>query len=153
MNAKIEVTEIHQMKLAYISSIGTQNLEDAYKRLLQWATPKGLMNKHTKMVTLYHDSFKVTAPSKVRMSACIKLDTLIEAEQEVGITSIQAGKFIVGSFEIALDEFEKSWTSLFLWMNENGYKKADRETFEIYHNNFNDHPEKKALVDFCIPIH
>jgi AraC family transcriptional regulator len=37
-------------------------------------------------------------------------------------------------------------------MNENGYEKADREPFEIYYNNFKEHPERKAIVDFCIPI-
>jgi len=37
-------------------------------------------------------------------------------------------------------------------MNENGYSKADNIPFEIYHNNFNEHPEKKCIVDMYIPI-
>ena len=152
MNAKIEIEEMQKMDLAYVSSIGSQNLQSAYGKLMQWATPKGLMNDQTKMITVYHDSFKVTEASKVRMSASILLNKSIEAEGEIGLTTIEAGKFIVGSFEIGLNEFEKSWTGLFVWMNENGYKKADREPFEIYHNNFNEHPERKAIVDFCIPI-
>lgn len=152
MNAKIEIREIPKMDLAYVSSIGPQNLENSYGKLIQWAAPKGLMNEKTKMVTIYHDSYKVTEANKVRMSASILLDKPIKPEGEIGLTSIEAGKFIIGSFEIGLSEFEKSWTGLFLWMNENGYKKADREPFEIYHNNFNEHPERKAIVDFCIPI-
>ncbi|GAB4450942.1 MAG: hypothetical protein Fur0028_06520 [Bacteroidales bacterium] len=48
--------------------------------------------------------------------------------------------------------FLQKETGLFLWMNKNGYKKADREPFEIYYNNFKEHPERKAIVDFCIPI-
>ncbi len=51
-----------------------------------------------------------------------------------------------------MNELEKPWTGLFLWMNKNGYKKKDRNPFEIYHNNFKEHPEKKAIVDFYIPI-
>lgn len=152
MNAKIEIKEMPKMNLAYVSSIGPKNLESAYAKLIQWATPHGLMNHQTKMVTIYHDSFKVTEANKVRMSAAILLNKHIETNGEVGMTSIEAGKFIVGSFEIGLNEFEKSWTGLFLWMNENGYKKADSNPFEIYHNNFNEHPEKKVIVDFCIPI-
>ena len=89
---------------------------------------------------------------KVRMSACIVLNKPVEVEGEIGLTSINAGKFIVGRFEIGLNEFEKSWTGLFLWMNENGYQKADENPFEIYHNNFNEHPERKAIVDFYIPV-
>ena len=80
------------------------------------------------------------------------LDKPTETKGEIGTTSIENGKCIVGKFEIGLNEFEKSWTGLFLWMNENGYKKDDREPFEIYHNNFNEHPKRKAIVDFCIPI-
>jgi len=152
MNANIKIKEIPKMELAYVSSIGPQNLGTAYGKLMQWATPKGLMNDQTKMVTIYHDSFKVTQADKVRMSACILLDKPTETKGEIGTTSIEGGKCIVGNFEIGLNEFEKSWTGLFLWMNENGYTKGDREPFEIYHNNFNEHPERKAIVDFCIPI-
>lgn len=152
MNAKIEIKEMSKMDLAYVSSIGPHNLENAYGKLMQWATPKGLMNDQTKMITVYHDSFKVTEADKVRMSASILLDKATETIGEIGLTTIEAGKFIVGSFEIGLNEFEKSWTGLFVWMNENGYKKADKEPFEIYYNNFNEHPERKAIVDFCIPI-
>ncbi|PRX53954.1 AraC family transcriptional regulator [Flagellimonas meridianipacifica] len=152
MNAKIEIKEMPKMDLAFVSSIGPQNLEMAYGKLMQWATPKGLINDQTKMITVYHDSFKVTEADKVRMSASVLLDKPIETEGEIGLTTIESGKFIVGSFEIGLNEFEKSWTGLFVWMNENGYKKVDREPFEIYHNNFNEHPQRKAIVDFCIPI-
>lgn len=152
MNAKIEIKEMPKMDLAYVSSIGPQNLENAYGKLIQWAIPRGLMNDQTKMVTIYHDSFKVTEANKVRMSASILLNERVETDGEIGLTSIEAGKFIVGNFEIGMKDFEKSWTGLFLWMNENGYKKADRNPFEIYHNNFKEHPEKKAIVDFYIPI-
>ncbi len=152
MNAKIEIKTMPKMDVAYVSSNGPQNLENAYGKLVQWATPKGLMNDQTKMITIYHDSFKVTQANKVRMSASVLLDQTVEAEGEIGLTTIAAGKCIVGRFEIGLNEFEKAWTGLFVWINENGYKKADRAPFEVYHNNFNEHPERKAIVDFCIPI-
>ncbi|MBL0685974.1 AraC family transcriptional regulator [Aquimarina mytili] len=152
MSAKIEVKRISKMNLAYVSCIGSQNLEAAYQKLIQWATPKGLMNEHAKMATIYYDSFKITEANKVRMSASIILDKPIKTEGEIGLTTIEQGKCIIGSFEIGVDEFEKSWTGLFLWMNENGYKKANRSPFEIYHNNFNEHPERKCIVDFYIPI-
>lgn len=153
MNAKIEVKTAPKLNLAYISSIGSHNLEAAFEKLIKWATPKGLMQvEGVKLATIYHDSFKITAPDKVRMSASIILDETTEVNGEVGLTSIEEGKCIVGSFEIGIDAFEKSWTGLFLWMNENGYKKADRNPFEIYRNDFREHPERKCIVDFYIPV-
>ncbi|MDC8005496.1 AraC family transcriptional regulator [Aureisphaera galaxeae] len=151
MNGTIEIKEMPKMQLAYVTSIGVQNITSAYGRLMQWAEPLGLL-KDAQMITVYHDSFKVTAPNKVRMSAGLILNENVQAEGEVGITTVKAGKCIVGRFEIGLCEFEKSWSGLFVWMNENGYEKADRNPFEIYHNNFEEHPEKKCIVDFCIPV-
>ena len=152
MNATIEIKELPKMDWAFITHIGVEGLDVAYGKLLQWAIPKGLVGNDLKMGRIYHDSFKITEPDKVRMSACLLLPSLIEVTGEIGLTSTQKGKYIVGHFEIAPHDFGKSWQSLFIWMNENGYKKADENPFEIIHNNFNEHPEKKCIVDLCIPI-
>ena len=153
MNAHIKVKEISKMDFAYVSCIGSQNLGAAFEELIQWATPQGLMNEQTKMATIYYDSFKVTEAHKVRMNACILLNNpTIKTKDTIGLTTIEEGKYIVANFTIVISEFEKSWTGLFVWMNDNGYKMADKNPFEIYHNNFNEHPEGKAIVDFYIPI-
>ena len=152
MNANVQIKEIPEMQLANVSCLGSQNLQEAYAKLMRWATPQGLLSEEAKMVTIYHDSFKVTAPEKVRMSASMIINSPVEIAGEIRLTSIDAGKCIVANFTIGVHEFEKSWTGLFLWMNENGYKKADRKPFEVYHNNFNEHPQKKAIVDFSIPV-
>ena len=152
MNARIEIQTMPRMELAYISVIGPQHLSDAYRKLMEWATPNGILNEHTKLITIYHDSLKVTDEPKVRLSACITLETPVTVTGEIGLTSIQSAAYVVGKYEITLDEFEDAWTGMFLWMNENGYKRAEGNPFEIYHNNFNEHPEKKCIVDLCIPI-
>ncbi|MCC7028644.1 MAG: AraC family transcriptional regulator [Saprospiraceae bacterium] len=153
MNAKIEINEMPKMNLAYVTQIGVNGIEDAFQRILKWATPKELLTKNnTHVCRVFHDSFKVTDADKVRMSIGIITDQEITVDGEVGLTTIEQGKNIVGHFVIEPIEFEKSWDSLFIWMNENGYKKADRYPFEMYRNNMNEHPEKKCIVDLCIPI-
>jgi len=153
MKAKIEIKEMPKLDLAYITQIGHKGMQNAYEKLIKWAGTKRLLeNKDLKVVTIYHDSFKVTEPDKVRMSACISLKEKVDINGEIGLTTIEKGKCIVGHFEIGIHEFEKLWSGLFIWMNENGYTKADRNPYEIYYNNFNEHPEKICIVDLCIPI-
>ncbi|KUJ62736.1 AraC family transcriptional regulator [Flavobacteriaceae bacterium CRH] len=153
MKAKIEIKEMPKLDLAYITQIGLNGMQNAYSKLIKWATPKGLFeNEDVKIITIYHDSFKITEHDKVRMSACISLKEKVQVDGEIGLTTIEKGKFIVGHFEIGINEFEKSWSGLFIWMSENGYKKANRNPYEIYYNDFNEHPEKISIVDFCIPI-
>jgi len=153
MNAKVEIKDMPEMNLACITSIGVEGLSNAYEELVKWAIPQGFLSKpETKMVTVYHDSFKITSPDKVRISAGVKVDQPVEAIGKVHPETIGRGRCIVSRFEIPVSEFEKSWSSLFIWMNENGYTKAERRPFEIYHNDFRQHPAKISIVDFCIPI-
>lgn len=153
MNANIEIKEIPELNFMGITHIGVNGIENAFERLIKWARPKGLMeNAETKMARIFHDSFKITAPDKVRMSICILTNKSFEREGDISAATIQKVKCIVGRFEIIPNDFEKSWSGLFVWMNEHGYKKAEENPFEIYHNDFREHPEKKFIVDMHIPI-
>jgi AraC family transcriptional regulator len=154
MNLKIKVTELPEMHLAAVMSLGVAYVESSYAILIDWAMEKHLFPREdVKMISVYHDSFKVTPPDKVRIHACMLLDKKLEKqESEIFAETIEAGKFIVGSGEVTLDDFEKSWVALFLWMKENGYSVRKAFPFEIYNTNFKEHPEGKMRVDFCIPI-
>ncbi len=154
MNANTEVKIVPELQLAYISHQGEMDLiGDVYKRLMQWAFPKGLMEQENlRMVTIYHDSPKITDPSKIRMSACMTLNTVVKTEGEVNLRTQPEIKCIVSRFEIRLPEFQKAWENSFVWMSEHGYKKANQDPFGIYYNNPEEHPEGKCVVDICIPI-
>ena len=154
MNLKIEVKEMPEMNLAAVMSLGIAGVEPSYSVLVDWAKKKHLFpRENVKMISVYHDSFKVTPPDKVRIHACMLLDEKLEKPAgEVFSETIEAGKFIVGSGEVTLNDFEQCWVSLFLWMNEHGHSMRRTFPFEIYHSNFKEHPEGKMIVDFCIPI-
>ncbi|GAB3915423.1 AraC family transcriptional regulator [Mucilaginibacter boryungensis] len=153
MNANIEVKEMPELKLAYISHIGHDNLDITYKKLFAWAAEKGLLRDgNIQPLTIYHDSFKITAPEKIRMSACLILKDPITVDGAVGLITINKGKYVVGHYEIKPEDFGPVWGELFVWLSKNGYKKSDKDVFEIYHNDFTQHPENLSRVDFYIPI-
>lgn len=154
MNATTEVRQVEKLELAYVSHVGKMDfIGNAYDQLIKWAGPKGLMGQENlRMVTIYHDSPKITDPNHLRMSACMVLNNLVPVEGEVGLRTLDAGKCIVSRYEITPNQFQQAWESNFVWMAENGYKKGDKDPFEIYHNHYLDHPEKKFIVDLCIPI-
>jgi AraC family transcriptional regulator len=154
MNAKTTVQKINKFEIAYISHLGEiKQVGDTFVKLIHWATPKGLMDQENlRLITLYHDSPKITEPSQIRLSAGIILNSKTSVDGDVGLITVNPGKCIVSRFEITLDNFEKAWESNFVWMSENGYKKAENEPFEIYHNNYLEHPENKFIVDLCIPV-
>ena len=150
MNSNIEVKELTEQNYVYVTCIGPQELPQAFQKLIAWAIPNGLMTQKTKLMTVYQDSLKITEEEKARFRACLQLESSVESTFESA--AIAPGRYVVGRFEIVLDDFEKAWTGLYAWMDENGYERSEGESFEIYHNNFNEHPEKKAIVDFNIPV-
>ncbi len=120
MNLKIKVTDLPEMNLASVMSLGIANVESSYNVLIEWAkTEKLFPAENVKMISVYHDSFKVTPPDKVRIHACMLLgESLKKQEGEVFPETLEAGKFIIGSGEVTLNDFEQSWVSLFLWMKK-----------------------------------
>lgn len=155
MNAKkIEVTTVEAITVAYVSHIGNpEKLEQSFDILLKWAYPNNLFNEKTKVITVYHDSPKITAISKLRMSACISLsEDNITIPRDINTTEIIGGRHVIARYEISPHQFENAWEATFVWLFDKGFKVKDNPPFEIYHNDFRAHPEQKVLVDLHIPV-
>jgi AraC family transcriptional regulator len=117
MNAKTTVKKIEKLELAYISHKGKIDLiGSVYDKLVKWAMPKGLIHQKTKMLTIYHDSPKTTAPDNLRMSACIVLNKPIKTDGEINLRTLETTKCIVSRFEITPFQFQKAWETNFVWM-------------------------------------
>jgi AraC family transcriptional regulator len=141
------------MELAGITSIGLQNIAGSYGKLVKWAATKSLLNDpDVKTVTIYHDSAKTTASDKVRISVCVLLKETVKVYGDFKVIHLKQDRCIIAALEIGLADFEQAWKSLIIWMKEKGYQKADGNPFEIYHNNYQEHPDKKGVVYFCISI-
>lgn len=153
MNANVIVKEVNPLKMVYVNHIGVQGLDNSFYKIINWALKKELANEdEIDIVRIYHDSFKITSPDKVRMEIGVPVNEKVKTDLDIQYREIQPKLCVVGSFEISLHEFERSWSSLFIWMNENGYKPTEEKPFEIIHNNYTEHPQKKCIVDFYIAV-
>lgn len=154
MKSYNEIKEMPEMKTIYCRHIGSFDLiGQAYEKLSRWAVPRGLYTPNvTKTATVTHDDPSVTDLDKIRQSACIIVDNDVKVEGEIGKMLIPGGKYVVGHFELGMDEFQKAWNTMCHWFTESGYQQGDGCTYELYHNDYTTHPEKKHIVDICIPI-
>jgi AraC family transcriptional regulator len=149
---KVSVQDISALSLLANPCVGAENLSAALTRVVHLAMKKGAMeDSKTKILTIFHDSFRDTPANKVRMSACITKSKVLEAPFLDAIT-VNAATCIKGDFEIGIHEFSSSWASLYGWMNANGFRPTGQDPFEIYHNDYQSHPEKKCIVSMYIPI-
>ena len=153
IKSNIEIKQITDIQTIALSHTGINGIDKAFERLIKLAMPTVIKhNPETKIGRIFYDSFKDTAPDKVRMGIFLTTNTPLDFHPELNQITIKKGKYVVGHFEIGIDEFEQAWKSLFNWTIENAYKISKAYPFEIYHNNFREHPEQKFIVDFFIPV-
>ena len=153
MDAKIEIKRMPELNLIYCRHTGAFNkIGQAYEKLFKWAIPRGLVTPETKTVTVYKDDPCITSIDKVRQDASMIVSGDVKVEGEIGKSTVPAGKYAVGHFEIKETEFEQAWNTMCSWLTESGYQPGEGYTYELYHNDYNEHPEHKFIVDICIPV-
>lgn len=153
MDTKIEIKQMPELNLIYCRHTGAFNkIGQAYEKLFNWASPRGLVKQGTKTVTVYHDDPAITSIDKIRQDASIIVDGNVKVDGEIGKSKIPSGKYAVGRFEINVTEFEEAWNTMCAWFTESGYQSTDGPTYEYYHSDCSENPEHKFIVDICIPI-
>ena len=155
----IEVKSMPEFHVAYVRHIGPyagnpELFEGLFEKLMVWAGPRDLLQfPGTQVICVYHDDPKITDEEKLKTSACITVPKDTPVDGEIGYMTIPGGKFAVGRFELAHDEYEDAWNMVFgQWLPQSGYQPDDRLGYELYHNDPKDHPENKCIVDICVPV-
>lgn len=77
----------------------------------------------------------------------------MKTDGEVGTMKVAGGTYTCGRFEINDEEFEGAWNAMIgEWLPESGFLCDDSPPFELYHKNYEEHPEKKHIMVICIPV-
>lgn len=157
--SQVTVEELPEIPVAYVRHIGPYKgdgalFERLFGKLMRWAGPRGLLGSpNTKTLIIYYDSPEITDESKLRLDVCITVPANTPAEGEVGRLNIPAGKYALARFELAADEYQGAWDYVFgKWLPESGYQPDERPCFELYHNDPEQHPQKKSVLDICLPV-
>jgi len=154
MQVDVEVKQMPAYHVAYTRHVGSYSeIGEAYERLMKWAGPRGLIGPQAAVLAVYHDDPSVTDEDKLQSSACLSVPDGTPVEGEIGEMEIAGGQYAVGHFEIAAEQFGQAWDALFGgWLPESGYQCDDRPCYELYLNDHEQHPEKKFIVDICVPV-
>ena len=154
MNCTFEIKKVTAFNIIYCRHQGAfDQMQDAFVKLIQWAYPRGLVNvPGAKLLSVYHDDPDITEKEKLTADAALIVHEEIKTSGEIGQYEIEGGLYAVGRFEIAMEEFPDAWHAMYDLVEEHGCCCGTGHHYEIYQNNRDEHPEKKWIVDICIPV-
>jgi AraC family transcriptional regulator len=158
LETQVEVRTLPERTVAYVRHTGPyQGNAELFGRLFgqlaAWAGPRGLLGSGAQFLSVYHDDPAVTDDDKLRVICGCVVPADTEVGGEIGKTQLAGGAYAVGRFELSPDQYAAAWDALYgQWLPSSGYQADDRPAFEQYLNDPESHPEKKHIVEICIPV-
>lgn len=154
MNCTFEIKKLPAIRIIYCRHQGAlDQMQEAFTKLMQWAYPRGLATAPgMKLLSVYHDHPDITETSKLTADAAMIVGQDVKTDGEIGAYEIEEGLYAVGRFEITMEEFPAAWHATFELITEHGCQCTNGHHYEVYQNNRDEHPEKKWIVDICIPV-
>lgn len=153
MNCTFEIKQIEPKKVVYYRHVGAFNqIGSSIGKLMQWAYPRGLVKNPPLVGANYLDDPDITLVDKLQSDVFLVVGQDVKVDGEIGQYTIEGGRYAVGRFEIAMNEFGDAWHAMCQLIAEHGCQSVDGPHHELYLNNPDEHPGKKHLVDIYIPV-
>jgi AraC family transcriptional regulator len=157
MKPIFNIVDFPKRNLAYVRHVGPYKgnpklFEELFNMVIGWLYSKDLIKNDMEAITAYHDNPDSVPENEQRISVGFTVTEDINPEGEIQIMNIPEGTYLVGSFEIFQQDYEKAWNETFDYIEKNNLIQIDGPMYESYRNDPNKHPEGMHLVDICIPI-
>ena len=152
----VKIKKMPDLRVAYFRSIGPYNNETTapvWKKLVQWAKPKGLMNEQNMVLGVIWSDPDITPQNKLIYDACITLPESITVDKSVNIQNLPGGDYAVYHCEVDVHDIEEAWMSFFLnWLASSDYQPDTRPNYQIYYKNPEKQIPKRVILDLCYAI-
>ena len=158
MKFSAEVKDLTEFNVLAVRHTGPYNqIGNAIEKLFSLAGPTGLVNfPQTQLLGVFYDDPDEVETENLRSDACITVDAGIQPPEGTHMFKIPGGKFAVAHVEIDLSQYRDAWMELQgEWIPANGHTKdmdPERICYELYLNDPEEHPQKKHIVDICVPV-
>ena len=140
------------MRVASVYAFGTNPEGEAWKKLVAWAKPKGLLNNIDEHPIFgFNNPNPVSEDSKYGYELWIKVTPEIEPEGETRIIEFLGGLYAVARCEALGEPYKNipsTWQSLADWCKENNHKLGYHHALERFITS-GDKPDNLVLDLYC----
>lgn len=141
-------------RLAFVRHTGPYNqVGGAWRRLMAWAGPRGLFGASLRLIGVVHDDPEITAPERVRYDAGLVVGEQVAPEGEIGVQTIEEGRFAVARHKGPYDTLGATYVRLCgEWAPRAGHELRSAPALELYLNSPGMTAPENLLTDVYVPV-
>jgi len=149
----VERADTTAIYIRLIGVYGSHDYASTSKKLWSYIRKHQLFGPHLETIGISHDDPKVTEGVKCRYDACVVVNQSVTPEGEIGVKTIQGGKFAVFLHSGSYFKMQETFDSIFSkWIIENEIELRHAPIMEKYLNNPYETAEEDLLTEIYIPI-
>jgi AraC family transcriptional regulator len=141
-------------RVAFVRHVGPYaEMGAAWKRLIDWAEPRGLLGPKPECIGLSRDDPEVTPPNKLRYDACIAVGPAIRAEGDVGLQLIVGGPYAVATHRGPVERLPETYAAVLgRWLPAHNRRPRSAPCFEVYKKIPTTMPPEQLVTDVYVPL-
>ncbi|WP_187170389.1 AraC family transcriptional regulator [Salidesulfovibrio onnuriiensis] len=142
------------MRIASIRHTGPyQECGMAWKRLCDWACPKGIFNETTMFLGICYDDPAITPADKIRMEVSVTVPDHIQPEGEIAIRTVPGGEYAVVTHHGPYHLLEETYSRFCgRWLPASGREIRNQPGMEHYITNPEVTAPEDLITDLYIPL-
>jgi AraC family transcriptional regulator len=151
----ISVKKVKSMRLLYLSTClnNKDAISLAYRKLCNWAAPRGLLTPETRFVGMLLDIPFITSIEKCRYWTGISVPELVKLPADASVTEIPDGLYAGYQIEGSLLSTMKSLAYLnHGWLGANGYSVNKLLGYEVYSENPANKPSETIIREMLVSV-
>ena len=161
LKAEVRLETFPESQVVYVRHTGNyKSLGKEFARLMRelfrCAKKQNLLKQdENKILVMYHDNPEFGKEEQFRTSLCMTIppSCIPKEDGKLGITTIEAGLYAVGHFEIKQEQFASAWDYMYeKWLMTSGYVPRNASPFEMYLNNPKEEKDHLIKVDIYVPV-
>ena len=142
------------LRVAYVRHVGAYDeAGEAWRRLMAWAGPRGLVDPSARMLGIVHDDPEITPPDKVRYDAALTVHAGVAPEREVGIQEAVPGEYAVGLHVGPYSTLGEAYAAICgEWAPGSGRELRSAPAIEFYLNSPMNTPAEQLRTEIWLPL-
>lgn len=151
-----KIKEVKPMKVVFIQSVGEygkQEMHDSWEKLFAFIKKNKLFSFGMDCIGIGYDDPSVTEPSRCRYEACVKIKKDACPEGEIGVKTLEGGKYAVFMHKGPYDKLGLVYNEIYRnWIPQNKLEMRNAPPFECYLNNPNRTKPENLKTEIYVPV-